>query len=400
MPEGSSTPPTYSVGQATAYFVQKHFASLTPKHSTIAHLNPATTVIVTFQEQLQHAVARCVNMRLPELPAFVLIDQIAEKQRPLNALLNPITLDTGAAYDLRILARNEIHMLGDLDYCLFSPRLDGSSGLWNLYTMWRETGHREAVSFDIIPLLNYSVSRSPMVGFFHSCFSDICTVYNALSDTESRETFLRAMKSIETGDPGYLEQAAYPHYHHPLVKAEPGDKVIEGGPADGQTTAAFAREVGISGSITAFEPLKSYVAEASENTRSFDNVTVENLGLWSGKQIFHIEDDRQASKLVEKPTEASEACETIALDTYLSEKGQACDLIKLDIEGAETECLKGAMETIRKYRPKLQISIYHRAIDYIDLPLMIIRENLDYEFYMGHHLPWFNETVLYATAKR
>ena len=400
MAEVQPSPHSYTAEQATSYFVRRHFANLKRAHHVVSHINPSETAVVTSSEFLQHAVARCLTMQLPELPVFVLIDQIAERQRPLNALINQITLDTGGVYDLRILTLNELPMLGDIDYCLFSPVLDGPHSLWNLYRKWREMGHREAVMMDITPLLGFPHDRLPGVSFLNSRFSDICTVYNALSDCESRDIFLRAIKSIESGEPGYLEQSPYEHYQHPKVQAEPGDIVIEGGPADGQTTAMFARQVGPTGGVIAFEPLRKYVAEAWEQTQPFSNVTIENLGLWSGKQTFHIEDDRQASRLMEEPTELSEACETIDLDSYLTEKGIRCDMIKLDIEGAETECLKGAMATIRKYRPKLQISIYHRPIDYIDLALMLIREDLGYDFYMGHHLPWFNESVLYAIPRK
>ena len=400
MAEGQSSPYSHTIGQATSYFVQRHFANLKKAHFVVTHINPSETAVVTSSEFLQRAVARCLTMKLPELPAFVLMDQTAERQRPLNALINQITLDDGSVFNLRILALNELRMLGDMDYCLFSTGLDGPHSLWNLYQKWRKAGHRGTVMMDVTPLLGFPQDRLPKVGFFNSKFQDICTVYNALSDAESRDIFLRAIKSIEAGDPGYLEQSPYEHYLHPIVRAEPGDTVIDGGPADGQTTAMFARQVGPTGKVIAFEPVKRYVAETWEQTQSFTNVVIENLGLWSGKQTFHIENRQETSKLTTEPTELSEECRATDLDSYLAEKGVGCDMIKLDIEGAETECLKGAMATIRKYRPKLQISIYHRPIDYIDLALMIIRENLDYDFYIGHHLPWFNESVLYAIPRK
>jgi FkbM family methyltransferase len=43
------------------------------------------------------------------------------------------------------------------------------------------------------------------------------------------------------------------------------------------------------------------------------------------------------------------------------------DFIKLDIEGAETRAIKGAAETLRKFRPRLALSAYHRRTDLIDL---------------------------------
>ncbi len=43
----------------------------------------------------------------------------------------------------------------------------------------------------------------------------------------------------------------------------------------------------------------------------------------------------------------------------------------MDIEGAELEALKGAREIIVRDRPKLAISIYHNAEDYVEISAYI-----------------------------
>jgi hypothetical protein len=72
----------------------------------------------------------------------------------------------------------------------------------------------------------------------------------------------------------------------------------------------------------------------------------------------------------------------------------------MDVEGTELDVLKGAADTIKKYRPKLAISIYHRPYrQLIDIPLFIMSLNLGYKFYMGHHDILEGEIVLYAIAE-
>ncbi len=70
--------------------------------------------------------------------------------------------------------------------------------------------------------------------------------------------------------------------------------------------------------------------------------------------------------------------------------------VKMDVEGAEMEALRGAAETIRRNVPKLAISVYHKRNDIFDVPLFIHRLHPRYKFYLRHHSTTFSETVLFA----
>ncbi|HEY8097641.1 MAG TPA: FkbM family methyltransferase, partial [Methylobacter sp.] len=76
------------------------------------------------------------------------------------------------------------------------------------------------------------------------------------------------------------------------------------------------------------------------------------------------------------------------------------DFIKMDIEGAELAALKGASESIQKFKPRLAISLYHRLSDFIDIPSEIRRLHPEYRFYLGHHSVHQEETILYASAEK
>ena len=70
--------------------------------------------------------------------------------------------------------------------------------------------------------------------------------------------------------------------------------------------------------------------------------------------------------------------------------------IKLDVEGAELRTLMGAAETIKKYKPRLAISIYHKPEDIYEIPLLLMEYRPDYRFYIRHYTSYIWETVLYA----
>ena len=71
-------------------------------------------------------------------------------------------------------------------------------------------------------------------------------------------------------------------------------------------------------------------------------------------------------------------------------------MIKLDVEGAELESLKGAEKTILRDKPKLAVCIYHKPEDLTQIPLYIKNLVPEYKLYIRHHSNRFTETVLYA----
>jgi hypothetical protein len=72
------------------------------------------------------------------------------------------------------------------------------------------------------------------------------------------------------------------------------------------------------------------------------------------------------------------------------------DYIKMDIEGAESAALHGAMNILKKLKPKLAISVYHKDSDLWELPHLIKSINPDYRLFFSHHSPISWESVIYA----
>ena len=88
---------------------------------------------------------------------------------------------------------------------------------------------------------------------------------------------------------------------------------------------------------------------------------------------------------------------TVRIDDVL--KGDRATFIKMDIEGTESEALRGAEETIRKWKPTLAISVYHKKDDVLNLPELILSFADDYTLYLRHYSNSMAETVLYAIPK-
>jgi hypothetical protein len=68
----------------------------------------------------------------------------------------------------------------------------------------------------------------------------------------------------------------------------------------------------------------------------------------------------------------------------------------MDIEGAELNALHGAEQTIRTFKPKLAISVYHKPNDLAEIPSYLNNLGLGYEFFLDHFTIYGGETVLFA----
>ena len=68
----------------------------------------------------------------------------------------------------------------------------------------------------------------------------------------------------------------------------------------------------------------------------------------------------------------------------------------MDIEGTEFAALSGAIETIKKFKPRLAICVYHQLMDFYELPLVVKEWNPDYKIYFQHSSIHGDETVFFA----
>ena len=88
---------------------------------------------------------------------------------------------------------------------------------------------------------------------------------------------------------------------------------------------------------------------------------------------------------------------TVSIDDFLA--GQKVDFIKLDVEGAEADVLRGAAGTIAKHKPVIAISCYHHPEDLWVLPRLIHQLEESYQIYFRQHEHNSFDLVLYGVPK-
>lgn len=204
-----------------------------------------------------------------------------------------------------------------------------------------------------------------------------------------------------------IEQYAYKLNNEIIISAENGDTVLDVGGCWGDTALYFANKIGEKGKVYSFEfipnNIKLYNINKSFNPNLLDRIClVENPVSDISDQIIYFEDNGPGSKVAFKAFEDQTGItRTISIDDYVKNNNiEKVDFIKMDIEGAEPLALTGAIETIRRFRPKLAIAIYHSMNDFVNIPNWILDLDLEYEIFLGHYTIHAEETVCFAKPRK
>lgn len=137
-----------------------------------------------------------------------------------------------------------------------------------------------------------------------------------------------------------------------LPYIDKGDTVIDIGANIGAYSYGFLKKICESGNLICFEPyIKSFEC-LQYNLGGNDNVLMFNMAIGSetGGCTVNCDNDNIGMSYIVK------GGNTI-MDTLDSFELDACDFIKIDVEGFELDVLKGAKKTIKKYKPYLCIEI-------------------------------------------
>lgn len=181
-------------------------------------------------------------------------------------------------------------------------------------------------------------------------------------------------------------------YFDDIVKLEDGEVFVDGGCFDFGTSKVLLGKCKAE-KIYAFEPDPANLekVEAEVKKMGISNVDIIPAGMWDCNTTLHF--NSQGSIMSSVDENGEDEIKVVAVDEIVDGK---VTFIKMDIEGSELKALRGAEKTIKKYRPKLAICIYHKLEDIIDIPAYIHSLVPEYKFYVRHYSFGPAETVLYA----
>ncbi|MGB7283376.1 MAG: FkbM family methyltransferase [Candidatus Acidiferrum sp.] len=145
-----------------------------------------------------------------------------------------------------------------------------------------------------------------------------------------------------------------------------GMTVVDIGAHIGYYTLLFAKCVGPSGRVFSFEPLPGNFELLRKNVElnSLSQVRTFNQAVFScaSEITLSVSDDQpnpgSGSAYLEKGVQQFRVS-AVSLDGFCGEFLIQPDILKMDVEGAEYEVLRGGKEIINKFQPKLFIELHH-----------------------------------------
>jgi FkbM family methyltransferase len=182
------------------------------------------------------------------------------------------------------------------------------------------------------------------------------------------------------------------------IAPESGDEVIDGGGCFSDTALVFANAIGGKGRVHTFDPLKKHCeimrGSFAMNPALAGRISIHEVGLAN--------EDNQGSPSHGRDSTIDPGARVVvggdlptrSIDSLVNEGViTRIDYIKMDIEGSELPALVGAEQSLRRWRPRLAISLYHRPDDFFVHSL-----GAGYQFFVDHYSIHHEETVLYARA--
>lgn len=250
--------------------------------------------------------------------------------------------------------------------------------------------------------------------------------YDLLADEKSRGLFIERLALVGSGFDyesyrSFLEKFSEPvlmfgfdnperlktggsafYFDNDVITLRDGEVYVDGGAFTGDSADEFIRACERKGCdygrIFCFEPDGGNFAKLVENTESYRDITRINRGLWSSPTTLRFISSAQTESYGARIQGDRGVADVEVITTTIDGEvaGEPVSLIKMDIEGAEVEALKGATRSIVRHKPKLVISVYHDPSDIYEIPLLLHQMQPGYTFRLRHLGNYFDDTMLFA----
>lgn len=229
-------------------------------------------------------------------------------------------------------------------------------------------------------------------------FDRIVNVYNKLKDKKSKVLLEAYINQRISGNTNYCKELVIKHRYYPkeIIQFEDNEIFVDCGAFDGDSINEFLeileeQKIKKYTHIYALEPDSSNFKKLK--TLPIKNITYINKGAYSYSGNISFSGDQGKSSSIDVDSNNISKIEVDKLDNMIDQK---VTFIKMDIQGAEEEALKGGINLLKKFKPKLSICIAHRPQDIFIIIEFLESLNLQYEYYLTMGKTEYSDLCLIA----
>jgi FkbM family methyltransferase len=267
-------------------------------------------------------------------------------------------------------------------------------------TQLKETGFQTVELLSLLQVMSPEIYTPHMFfkGWLEATFASrdqLVALSRRLHDDESRRVLDALIGFRLTVDPDILATVADLELYGPrnLFALGTDEVYVDGGTFDGDSIRWFIERTGGQfEQVIGFEPDPKTYARLCANFKNEARVVAINKGLWSRDDVLRFVDDASRGAILGE--HGTIEVPVTSLDEVMS--GKRVSYVKMNIEGAEIEALRGACRTITDWKPKMAISVYHRPDDLWAIAHEIDVIRSDYRLFLRQQDIGVIETVLYA----
>jgi FkbM family methyltransferase len=232
----------------------------------------------------------------------------------------------------------------------------------------------------------------------------ILDVYDMLADKESKRVYATVLcNRIAFGGDLYSTVLCPGKEYFPAVFSLGADEVfVDCGAYTGDSMLKFIRALGGKSfkAIHAFEIEAHNFAKLEKKAASLknaENIFCHRAAVWNKTGILSFGRDSVDGGMGGSIRKTGDVFFMDRVSSVrIDDVAPNATFIKMDVEGAELNALKGAENTIKGNAPKLAISLYHQLNDLWEIPVYLHEIMPEYRFYVRHYAANAYNTTLYA----
>ena len=282
--------------------------------------------------------------------------------------------------------------------------------IWNEFHWFNET-KQQLIGYGCDAVIPYSSLHWRFPEIFLPCLlndlpsklyresDQILMAAEAWADSASRDLFeanirLRALGEFD-GLPGRPIENTYLPLD--LIQLSDSDRFLDCGATCGEMTQDLIRKRGdrfklfcaLEADNISFPKLEAYRDSLPDAVRT--KLRLYNCAVGAKREVVHFAHSGQTGSRISLE---GLPVDCVPIDELFSEI--PLTFIKMDIEGAEFDALRGAQKVIQRDRPILAICVYHTQNDIWRIPLLVREMIPEYKLYLRAYEGDGFQTVMYA----